>query len=81
MRSQSKGMGSADIDASMCHKIRTVPALLHCASHWQDNARGEPRPMAGATEERRLLGVGSSAWLASGDGAQSALSSEIRPDV
>ena len=28
------------------------------------NARGEPRPMAGATEERTLLGVGSSAWLA-----------------
>ncbi len=38
MRSQSKGIGSADIDASMCHKIRTIPALLHCASHWQDNA-------------------------------------------
>ncbi len=37
MRSQSKGMGSADIDASMCHKIRTIPARLHCASHWQDN--------------------------------------------
>ncbi len=37
MRSQSKGIGSADIDASMCHKIRTIPALLHCASHWQDN--------------------------------------------
>ena len=43
MRSQSKGMGSADIDASMCHKIRTIPALLHCASHWQDNARGDRR--------------------------------------
>jgi len=39
MRSQSKGIGSADIDASICHKIRTIPALLHCASHWQDNAR------------------------------------------
>jgi len=38
MRSQSKGIGSADIDASMCHKIRTIPALLHCASHWQDKA-------------------------------------------
>ena len=27
------------------------------------NAGGEPRPMAGATEERRLLGVGSTAML------------------
>ncbi len=65
MRSQSKGIGSADIDASMCHKIRTIPALLHCASHWQDNACGEPRPRAGATQERRLLGVGSTALFGS----------------
>ena len=27
------------------------------------NARGEPRPMAGATQERKLLGVGSTAML------------------
>lgn len=27
------------------------------------NARGEPRPRAGARHERRLLGVGSSAWF------------------
>ena len=27
------------------------------------NARGEPRPIAGATQEQRLLGVGSSAEL------------------
>ena len=27
------------------------------------NARGEPRPRAGAKHERRLLGVGSSAWF------------------
>src|SRR5262245_10564180 len=27
------------------------------------HARGEPRPIAGATQERKLLGVGSSAWL------------------
>jgi len=27
------------------------------------NARGEPRPMAGATQERKLLGVGSTAWF------------------
>ncbi len=48
MRSQSKGIGSADIDASMCHKIRTIPALLHCASHWQDNAAPQPLPEAEA---------------------------------
>jgi hypothetical protein len=29
----------------------------------QPNASGEPRPMAAATQERRLLGVGSSARL------------------
>jgi len=57
MRSQSKGIGSADIDASMCHKIRTIPALLHCASHWQDNAGPQAPPMAVATQERRLLAV------------------------
>ena len=27
------------------------------------NAGGEPRPIAGATQERKLLGVGSSAWF------------------
>ncbi len=54
MRSQSKGMGSADIDASMCHKIRTIPALLHCASHWQDNAGAHLLPEAVARNERRL---------------------------
>lgn len=27
------------------------------------NAGGEPRPIAGATQERTLLGVGSSAWF------------------
>src|SRR5215472_18054927 len=29
----------------------------------QPNARGEPRPMAEATQERKLLGVGSTAKL------------------
>ena len=28
MRSQSKGIGSADIYASMCHKIRTLRRCL-----------------------------------------------------
>jgi hypothetical protein len=27
------------------------------------NAGGEPRPIAGATQERKLLGVGSTAWF------------------
>ena len=27
------------------------------------NAGGEPRPIAEATQERKLLGVGSSAWF------------------
>ena len=35
------------------------------AKRWE-NAGGEPRPIAGATEERTLLDVGSSAWLDSG---------------
>src|SRR5258706_883644 len=39
MRSQSKDIGPADISASMCGKIRTIPALLHCASHRRDNAK------------------------------------------
>jgi hypothetical protein len=34
---------------------------LDIGSH--SNAGGEPRPMAEATQERKLLGVGSSAWL------------------
>ena len=29
----------------------------------EPNARGEPRPMAGATQTRKLLGVGSSAFI------------------
>ena len=46
MRSQSKGIGSADISASTYDKIRTIPARLHCASHWQDNAAVQARPSA-----------------------------------
>jgi len=37
MRSQSKGIGSADISTSMCDRIRTFPARLHCAWHRRDN--------------------------------------------
>jgi hypothetical protein len=33
----------------------------------EPNAGGEPRPRAEATQERKLLGVGSSAWFG-GDG-------------
>ena len=49
MCSQSKGIGSADISASMCGKIRTIPARLHCASHRRDNARAQPRPASAAS--------------------------------
>ncbi|MFZ3045497.1 MAG: hypothetical protein WA151_06250, partial [Desulfatirhabdiaceae bacterium] len=37
MCSQSKGNGSAKVSPSICGKIRTIPALFHCASHRQDN--------------------------------------------
>ena len=43
MCSQSKGIGSANISASMCGKIRTIPALLHCASRRRDNEKAELR--------------------------------------
>ena len=63
MCSQSKGLGSADISASTYDKIRTIPARLHCASHRRDNAGAQAWLEAGARDERRLLGVGSSAWF------------------
>ena len=37
--------------------------LVFSAAPLAPNASGEPRPIAGATEERKLLGVGSSAWF------------------
>jgi hypothetical protein len=39
MCSQSTGIGSANISASMWGYIRTIPALLHCASHIRDNVK------------------------------------------
>jgi hypothetical protein len=45
MRSQSKGIGSADNPASIRCNIHTIPALLHCAS---------PRRDKGSADERRL---------------------------
>src|ERR1044071_3930368 len=43
-----------------------IPSLS-CSFHGHfgiaPNASGEPRPMAGATQERKLLGVGSTAML------------------
>jgi hypothetical protein len=42
MRSQSKGIGSADNSASICCNIQTIPALLHCASHRRDNVWDNP---------------------------------------
>ena len=37
--------------------------MFHARSIRSTNARGEPRPRAGATEERSLLGVGSTAMF------------------
>ena len=36
---------------------------MNSVSTWTPNAGGEPRPIAGATEERKILGVGSTAEL------------------
>jgi len=57
MRSQSKGIGSADISASTYDKIRTIPARLHCASHRRDNAPGELRPTATKTRNDHKAGA------------------------
>jgi hypothetical protein len=47
--SQSKGIGSADTSASTYDKIRTIPARLHCTSHWQDNGAAGKRSPGGAS--------------------------------
>jgi hypothetical protein len=39
MRSQSKGLGSADHSASIRGSIPTIPARLHCASQRRDNVQ------------------------------------------
>ena len=55
-----------------------LPLTQRCIrSSAAPNARGEPRPMAGATQERTLLGVGSSARL--GAGARKDASSLLPP--
>ena len=46
MRSQSKGIGSADNSASIRGNIHTIPALLHCASHRRDNVPVQRRRAA-----------------------------------
>ena len=43
MRSQSKGIGSADNSASIRCNIHTIPALLHGALRRRDNAAYQPR--------------------------------------
>jgi hypothetical protein len=47
------------------HPIMDVIEKLHGDIYvlLMPNAGGEPRPMAEATQERKLLGVGSSAWF------------------
>jgi hypothetical protein len=56
MRSQSKGIGSADNSASIRRNIRTIPALLHCALHWRDNVRLQARAARGASSCKPLFG-------------------------
>jgi hypothetical protein len=41
MCSQSKGIGSADISASMNGKIRAISAPLRCASHRRDKDKAK----------------------------------------
>jgi len=45
--------------------IAQAVRILIVTSTAKPNAGGEPRPIAAATQERRLLGVGSSARLGS----------------
>jgi hypothetical protein len=55
MRSQSKGIGSADLSAPMWWtNIRTIPALLHSASHRRDNV-SDQRPGKEAHKLRKQL--------------------------
>ncbi len=54
------------------HRSPEVCLLKKCLHFLQNtNAGGEPRPRAAARHERRLLGVGSSAWLGGGSERQS----------
>src|SRR5262245_17889480 len=51
-------MASAGRDRRWSGPARVAPSLIV-----RPNAGGEPRPIAGATQERPLSGVGSSAWF------------------
>jgi hypothetical protein len=48
MRSQAKGLGSADHSASIRRNIQTIPALRHGASQRRDNASAHLLPEAAA---------------------------------
>src|SRR2546425_8910070 len=50
--------------------------LLH-ADVKLPNAAAQPRPIAGATQERKLLGVGSSAWFGWGCAPSTALRTPV----
>jgi hypothetical protein len=43
-----------------------IETEVHLSSAAQPNASGEPRPIAEATQERKLLGVGSTAMFGAG---------------
>ena len=61
------GMTASDPDTGSGGREPGAPnsRLPPHARHAEPNARGEPRPRAGARDERRLLGVGSTAMLGS----------------
>jgi hypothetical protein len=69
MCSQSKGIGSAKISASMCGKIRTIPALIHCASHRWDNVK--------FTRPRRLKLGTTRAYCRRGSGATTGSAADL----
>jgi hypothetical protein len=58
MRSQSKGIGSANLSASICSTIRTILALLQCASHSRHNDAPDQRACFLLVWSRRMLCYG-----------------------
>ena len=48
------------LEAELTAHLGYAPHMRHSTE--EPNARGEPRPMAGATQERRLLAVACTLW-------------------
>src|SRR5215471_10307205 len=55
-------IGSRALEAAINEEPSACVSLPY-SDELTPNARGEPRPRAGAWRERRLLGAGSSAWF------------------